>query len=305
MTTNHTPVPRTSSRPRKGGWESQWVGLLFVLPFMIGLTVLFIGPILAVPIMSLYNWVLPRAPEWIGLGNYARMGTDREVLHSVWVTVLFVVMLVPTNIILALGLALLLNVKAKALGFFRMALFSPVVVPLVAWALVWRFVLQPDFGLVNVLLGKLGIQGPNWLFEAPWALIAVVVCLVIEHVGMNMLIFLGALQNVPAEVHEAAKIDGANSSQTFFKVTLPLMSPTVFLTVIVTLIGALKSFAPIYVLTGGSDATSVLMVQMWKQGFKYFDFGYASGLSWLIFLVMLTLTWMQWQLRKRWVFYES
>lgn len=295
--------PRAVKRRR--GWESPWVGFAFVAPFILGLTVLFLGPVLAVPVLSMLNWVLPDAPTWAGFANYARLARDPEVLRSTWITALFVAGLVPLNIGLALGLALLLNVKARGVGLFRTLLFSPVVVPLVAWALVWRFVLQPDFGLVNNLLGRLGISGPNWLFEFPWALVAVVVSMVIEHVGLNMLIFLAALQSVPRELHEAAVIDGASRGQTFWKITLPMISPTVFLTLVVTIIGALKAFAPIYVLTGGSDSASVLMVQMFKNGFKYFDFGYASGIAWVLFVVMLLLTVGQWQMRKRWVHYES
>lgn len=302
--TREAPSLRPARRRRRG-WESPWVGLAFVAPFMVGLLVLFVGPILAVPVLSLLDWVLPDAPSWAGFANYAKLARDPEVLRGVGLTLLFVVMLVPANIALALGLALMLNVKARGAGLFRTLLFSPVVVPLVAWSLVWRFVLQPDFGLVNTLLGKLGVQGPNWLFEFPWALVAVVASMVIEHVGLNMLIFLGALQGVPHEVHEAARIDGATPRQTLWRVTLPMISPTVFLTVVVTLIGALKAFAPIYVLTGGNDAANVLMVQMFKNGFKYFDFGYASGIAWVLFVVMLVLTVVQWRLRGRWVFYES
>ena len=291
--------------PRRKGWESRWTGLWFVAPFVLGLLLLFVLPILAVPAISLTRWSLLDAPQFAGLSNYARMLRDPEIARSAWITLLFVVGLVPTNIVLAMVLALLLNVKARGVGLFRTILFSPVVIPLVAWALVWRFVLQPDFGLVNVLLKQLGISGPNWLFEFPWALVAVVVSLVIEHVGLNMLIFLGALQGVPREISEAAQIDGATPSQTFFKVTLPMISPTVFLVLVVTLIGALKSFAPIYVLTGGSDVAGVLMIQMWKQGFKYFEFGYASAIAWLLFVAMLVLTVIQWRLRTRWVHYEA
>jgi len=295
----------SSSHSRQRGWESRWTGLWFVAPFMIGLVALFALPMLAVPAMSLLRWSLVAPAEFVGLENYTRLVGDGEIGRATWITVLFVVGLVPTNIALAMTLALLLNVKARAVGLFRTVFFSPVIIPVVAWSLVWRFVLQPDFGMVNVLLSKIGVRGPNWLFEFPWALVAVIVSIVIEHVGLNMLIFLGALQGVPRETHEAALIDGATPRQAFWLITLPMISPTIFLVVIVTVIGALKAFAPIYVLTGGADVAGVLMIQMWKQGFRYFEFGYAATIAWMLFVVMMGLTVLQWQLRKRWVHYES
>jgi len=292
-------------RAKHSGWESRWTGLWFVLPFVAGLGLLFLLPIAAVPVISLSHWSLLSSPRWAGLDNYAHLLHDPQFLRSAWITALFVAGLVPLNIALAMGLALLLNVRVGGVGFFRMLLFSPVVVPAVAWALVWRFVLQPDFGLVNNLLAKVGLVGPNWLLQFPWALVAVVVSLLIEHVGLNMLIFLGAIQAIPKELLEAAAIDGANPRQIFWKVTLPILSPTLFLVMVVTSIGALKVFAPIYVLTSGTDSAEVLMIQMWKQGFKYFELGYASAIAWVLFLAMLALTLVQWGLRRRWVFNEA
>ncbi len=292
-------------RAKHSGWESRWTGLWFVLPFVAGLGLLFLLPIAAVPVISLSHWSLLSSPRWAGLDNYANLLHDPQFLRSAWITALFVAGLVPLNIPLAMGLALLLNVRVGGVGFFRMLLFSPVVVPAVAWALVWRFVLQPDFGLVNNLLAKVGLVGPNWLLQFPWALVAVVVSLLIEHVGLNMLIFLGAIQAIPKELLEAAAIDGANPRQIFWKVTLPILSPTLFLVMVVTSIGALKVFAPIYVLTSGTDSAEVLMIQMWKQGFKYFELGYASAIAWVLFLAMLALTLVQWGLRRRWVFNEA
>ncbi|MBF6594382.1 MAG: sugar ABC transporter permease [Thermaceae bacterium] len=292
-------------RAKHSGWESRWTGLWFVLPFVAGLGLLFLLPIAAVPVISLSHWSLLSSPRWAGLDNYAHLLHDPQFLRSAWITALFVAGLVPLNIALAMGLALLLNVRVGGVGFFRMLLFSPVVVPAVAWALVWRFALQPDFGLVNNLLAKVGLVGPNWLLQFPWALVAVVVSLLIEHLGLNMLIFLGAIQAIPKELLEAAAIDGANPRQIFWKITLPILSPTLFLVMVVTTIGALKVFAPIYVLTSGTDSAEVLMIQMWRQGFKYFELGYASAIAWVLFLAMLALTLVQWGLRRRWVFNEA
>ncbi|HEX2864823.1 MAG TPA: sugar ABC transporter permease, partial [Deinococcales bacterium] len=185
---------------RRRSWEGRWTALPFVAPFVLGITLLFLLPMIAVPVVSLTHWSLQDAPRFAGLDNYWRLFSDPQMGHATVVTAVFVLLLVPSNILLALVLALLLNVKTRGVGLYRTLLFSPAIVPVVAWSLVWRFALQPDVGFVNRGLAALGISGPNWLFQYPWAVVAVVASMVIAHVGLNMLVFLGALQNVPPEV---------------------------------------------------------------------------------------------------------
>lgn len=286
--------------------QEQLTGLLFALPYALGMLVLVILPLLAVWVISGTSWSLLDEPRWVGLNNYQQLLHDPSFYHSLTVTVLFTVGILALNLSSALGLAVLLNQKLRGIALFRTIIFSPVVMPVVAWALVWKFLLQPE-GPINQILASAGVRGPNWLFEPSLALWLLVVIEVIKAVGLNTVIFLSALQGVPKEMHEAAMLDGATPVQAFFRITLPLISPTMFLVFIVTLIGALKLFTPVFVLTGGgpAGATTTLILFMYKQGFSFFEFGYASTVAVMLFVVVLGLTVLQWNLRKRLVFYEN
>lgn len=286
--------------------QEQLTGLLFALPYALGMLVLVILPLVAVWVISGTSWSLLDEPRWVGLKNYQRLFQDPGFYRSLGVTGLFTVGILVLNISSALGLAVLLNQKLRGIGLFRTIIFSPVVMPVVAWALVWKFLLQPA-GPINQMLAAAGTQGPNWLFEPSLALWILVVIEVIKAVGLNTVIFLSALQGVPKEMHEAAMLDGTTPVQAFFRITVPLISPTVFLVFIVTLIGALKLFTPVFVLTGGgpAEATTTLILFMYKQGFSFFEFGYASAVAVVLFVVVLGLTVLQWNLRRRLVFYES
>lgn len=286
--------------------QEQLTGLLFALPYALGMLLLVILPLAAVWVISGTSWSLLDEPQWVGLNNYQRLFQDPGFYRSITVTALFTVGILALNISSALGLAVLLNQKLRGIAVFRTIIFSPVVMPVVAWALVWKFLLQPE-GPVNQVLAVAGAQGPNWLFEPSLALAILVVIEVIKAVGLNTVIFLSALQGVPRELHEAAMLDGTTPLQAFFRITVPLISPTVFLVFIVTLIGALKLFTPVFVLTGGgpAEATTTLIIFMYKQGFGFFEFGYASAVAVVLFVAVLGFTVAQWNLRKRLVFYEA
>ena len=283
-----------------------WLGWLFVLPYALGMLLLVILPLLAVLGISLTQWSLLDDPRSVGVKNYARLLGDSAFRKSAWVTALFTIGILMVNISAALGIAHLLNLKLRAIGAFRTVIFSPVVMPIVAWALVWKFLLQPS-GPINQAVAQAGVQDPNLLFNPSTALWTVVAIEVIKAVGLNAVIFLSALQGVPPELREAARLDGAGSWAIFRRITLPIISPTFFLVFIITLIGALKVFTPIYVLTGGgpADATTTMIVYMFKQGFQYFEFGYASAVASVLFVIVLGLTLAQWSLRRRLVFYED
>ena len=296
-----TSLGRTGRARREGvlGW-------LMVLSYVLGMAVFVTGPLLAVLGISMTRWSLLDSPQWVGLKNYARLAADPGFLRSAVITVLFTVGLLILNISSALALASLMNLKLRGIALFRTIVFSPVVMPVVAWALVWKFLLQPE-GPINSGLQALGAANANLLFSPTTALWTVVVIEVIKGVGLNAVIFLSALQGVPPELHEAARLDGAGPWKAFVRITLPLISPTFFLVFIITLIGALKLFTPVYVLTGGgpADATTTLIVLMFKQGFQFFEFGYASAVATVLFVIVLLLTLAQWSLRRRLVFYEN
>jgi multiple sugar transport system permease protein len=209
--------------------------------------------------------------------------------------------------IMALGLALLLKNNIPGIGFFRTALFTPVVTSLVVWAIVFKYIFATEAGMVNQVLQLFGIEGPAWLYNLELSMPVVIVVSVLKNVGMNMVIFLAALHDVPKMYYEAASLDGASKWKTFANVTLPMISPSVFLALILTLIGSLKVFGQIYVMTGGGPGTStyVLVYYIYQQAFKMYEFGYASAIAFILFFLVLVLTLVQWSVRKRWVHHEQ
>lgn len=275
-------------------------------PQLLGALILVIIPLLAVFWFSLNDWnVLSGQFRFVGLDNYVRLTTDDAFVDSLIASAQFSIGLVLFNISLALLLAVLLNQKLPGIIIFRTAFFAPVVVSLVAWSIVWGFLLQADGG-VNALLEIVGIQGPNWLREPTTSMIALIVVQTFKGVGINMVLFLAALQGVPAELKEAAQIDGARPPRIFFSITLPLISPTILLVSIITVIGSLEVFALVDVMTGGGpgNSTTVLAFYLYQQAFEFSSFGYASVLGVVMFVLILLLTFVQWQSRKKWVFDE-
>ena len=283
------------SKRRRGGplaREAQIAGWLFISPMVLGFTLLLLFPMGLAFYMSLTDWPLLGDHEFIGLDNYRNIMTDAMFWDVLGNTVYFTAGLVPLNIVLALLLALLLSKSIRGIGIFR---------------IVWKLMYATESGLINQLLLMIGIKGPAWLYDPNLAMPAVIVTSVLKNVGLNMVLFIAALQQVPRSLYEAATLDGAGKRASFFNVTLPMITPTVFLTVVMTVIGSLKVFGQIYVMTQGgpSNSTKVLVYYIWEKAFKLFQFGYASSLAYVLFVIVLILTLLQWQLRKRWVFGEG
>jgi multiple sugar transport system permease protein len=283
------------------------VGYLFVAPALLGSVLFVLLPLALVGWYSLNEWnVLAGTFEFIGAENYERLFADEKLREVLVATAWFAAGLVVLNLGLALALAVLLNQKLRGTTFFRTLFFSPVLVSLVAWTLVWQLMLQPD-GSVNGLLGYFGIEGPNWLRTGPTAMVSVIVVQVIKNVGLNMVLFLAALQGVPAPLYEAATLDGAGAWTRFLRITVPLISPTILLTSIITIVGSLQVFAQIAVLTQGGPGTSttVLIYYLYQQAFQFHQFGYGATISVLLFVIVAALTLLQWRMRRRWVLHES
>lgn len=297
----------TGRRRRRLSRGDALIGYLFVGPQVLGILLFVILPLVLILYYNFHEWnVLANTFRFVGTENVERLFSDPKVAPVLGATAVFSVGLVIGNLGLALLLAVLLNRKVRGITFFRTLFFSPVVVSLVAWTIVWGFLLQDDGG-INGLLATIGIDGPNWLREGPTAMVSVIVVQVFKNVGLNMILFLSALQGVPREVTEAASIDGAGKAATFGHITLPLISPTILLTTIITIVGSLQVFAQIAVLTQGGPgiSTTVLVYYLFQQAFEFHRFGYGSTLALVLFVIVLLLTIVQWQLRKRWVFYEN
>ena len=280
---------------------------LFIAPQLAGTVAFVLVPLALVVWYSLHEWnVLADTFDFVGTENYRLLAADPKLPSVLGATALFSIGLVVLNLALALLLAVLLNQRLRGTTFFRVVFFSPVVVSLVAWTIVWGFMLQSNGG-INGLLDAVGIQGPNWLRSGGTAMASVIVVQVFKNVGLNMVLFLAALQGVPASLYDASRVDGASAWTTFRRITLPMISPTILLTSIITVVGSLQVFAQIAVLTQGGPGTSttVLVYYLYQQAFQFHAFGYGSTLSVLLFLIVLVLTVFQWQMRKRWVFHEN
>lgn len=301
-------APRDLRRPF---WTTrrrdQLTGYLFIAPQLVGVVLFVLVPVGLGIWYSLNEWNIFRGElTFVGGDNYAALFNDPQLPAVLGATAIFSIGIVVLNIALGLGLAVLLNRRFRGVTFFRTVFFSPVVVSVVAWTLVWGFLLQ-DNGGINALLAVFGIDGPNWLLSGDTAMISVIVTQVIRSVGVNMVLFLAALQGVPSELYEAARIDGAGAGRIFFRITLPLISPTLMLTAVITIVGALQAFANVAVLTGGGPglSTTVLVYYVFQQAFEFNDIGYGSTLALMLLTFVMLLTLLQWQLRRKWVFYED
>lgn len=282
-------------------------GWLFISPMVIGFSIFMFAPLIYAFFMSLHDWPLLGESVFIGFQNYQELFQDSTFVNSFKVTLIFSFGLVPLNIMLAILLALLVKDKFVGVGFFRTAIFVPVVTSIIVWSIVWKYLLAPEMGFINQTLEFIGIDGPAWLLDQNTALPAVIIVSVLKNVGLNMVLFITAMQQVPKELYEAAELDGASAFKKFKNVTIPLITPTIFLTMIITTIGAMKVFGQVYVMTSGGpgESTKVLVYYIWETAFRLFDMGYASAIAFVLFFVLIIFTGFSWIVRKRWVFYED
>lgn len=251
--------------------------------------------------------MMSRTTNFIAMDNFVKLFSDKTFRSTMWQTLEFTVLLIPSNMILTLGLASLLKDKFKGCGFFRTAVFTPVVTSVVVWGVLWKYIFQTDNGLINSVLKMMGITGPQWLMNLKMAIPISVFVTLVKGLGMNMVIFIGAMLDVPEDYYEAAELDGANKFQQFFKITLPNIAPSIFLVLILTTIGSLKVFGQVKALTNGGPGTSsyVMVFYIYQMAFQSYKFGYASAASVILFLIIVALTILQWKMRKRWVFHED
>ena len=282
-----------------------WV-LLLISPSLVGLTIVTVIPILASLGLTFFEWDLLTPPNFVGLGNFQRLIHDRSFWASLAHTLRFIAGYIPLVMVIALSVAVILNQKLRGVLFFRAAFFTPVVSAWVAVALLWKWIFNPKFGIVNYLLGLVGIQGPAWLFDPQWAMPAIIITSVWKDIGFVTVMFLAGLQGIPEEYYDAAAIDGAGGWQRFRYITLPLLSPTTFFALIISLINSFQVFDQVWIMTGGgpAGATSVLVAQIVKNAFEYSRMGYAATLSWALFSLVFAATVFQMRLQRRWVTYD-
>lgn len=283
-------------------------GFAMIAPMAVGYFIFMILPLIMLFYLSTTDYSLLGNAQFTGLENYAELfSNDETFLEAASNTVLFTLLFVPLNMGLCLALAMIMYREFKGVGVFRTILFTPYVTSMVAWAIVWKYLFQTDNGLINTVMGWFGLGSVNWLKNEAAAIPIVVVVTLLKGLGMNTVIFISALKEVPAAYYEAARLDGASALAQFRKITLPMISQALFLALVLTVIGCFKVFAQIYVMTKGGPVTSsyVFVYYIYVLAFRHYKFGYASAVSVILFLIILILTGVQWFGRKRWVFYEA
>jgi multiple sugar transport system permease protein/sn-glycerol 3-phosphate transport system permease protein len=278
----------------------------FVLPSLVGVVAFLVIPVVIVLVLSFFRWNFLQPPQWAGFSNFVTMTKADHVFHALLVTAYYVLWNIPVQTAMALGLAILLNRKLPALGFFRALYVLPFMSTPVAMAVVWSWMFNGQSGLVNHLLQLIGIHGPDWLGSTHTALPVVAMVSNWQYAGYNMLFFLAGMQTIPPSLYEAASIDGASAFRRFTRITLPLLNPTMLFVLVTDVIGSFQIFDNVYVMTGGGpgSATNVINYQIYSTGFRNFDVGSASAMSLLLFGVILVVTFVQFRFFRNRTTYE-
>lgn len=283
-------------------------GYFFITPWVIGFLLLTLGPMVASLYFSFTEYDVINPPRWVGLNNYSRMLNDGLFWQSIGVTLKFAALSLPSSLVLGFVLALLLNQKLPGIKIWRTIFFLPSVLSGVAVTLLWLMLFNPELGVVNKLLEQIGIKGPGWLQDPDWAVPSLAI-MALWGVGQNMIIYLAGLQGVPADLYDAAKVDGANGFQQFRYITIPMMTPVLFYNLVLGLIATFNYFTQVYVATNGSGgpARSTLFYNLYlfQNAFRYNEMGYASAMAWVLFVIVLSLTALVFRSSSLWVYYEG
>jgi multiple sugar transport system permease protein len=295
---------------RRGFWtlgrrEAVWA-YLFLLPNIVGFLVFTALAVCVAFGLAMTEWDLLIPPKFNGLANYQKLLTNDPVFRQVMGnTAFFVLGVVPLDVVCSLGLALLLNRPIRGMALYRAVYFVPVVTSLIAVSIVWQWLYHSDVGLINYFLTDVGLPKVNWLGSTEWAMPAIIFMSTWKAMGYYAVIFLAGLQGVPEHLHEAAQIDGANAWQRFWKITLPLLSPTMFFVLVISIIRSFQVFDQALIMTRGgpANATMTIVYFVYNNAFVWFRMGYAAAACWLLFVVIFAVTAIQARLQKRWVHY--
>lgn len=300
---SQTARKRMSPRARREAVE----GYIFILPWLVGLVAFVVGPIIASFYLSFTDYQIVKPPTFTGLANYQRLAGDDLFWQALKVTAIYVVVTTPLQLCLSFAVALLMNQKVRLLGLWRTIYYIPNLVPTIAVAMLWLWVLNPQFGLLNTLLRYVGIQGPLWLSSSRWALISLIIMSLWSAVGAPMLIYLAGLQGISSDLYEAVACDGGGGWAKFRYITVPMMTPVIFFNLVMSMIASFQIFSGPYLVTGGGPANATLfyVLYIYQNAFQYFQMGYASALAWVLFVIILAVTVLVLRWSNMWVYYEG
>ncbi len=296
-------------RRRMGKMESRHLrnGLIFASPWLIGFAVFISYPFFASLYYSLTQFAGFGSPKWVGFSNYRDLFIHPLFAKSLYNTLFYSALAIPSNIVVGIGIAMLLNIKVKGMAIYRTVFYIPTIVPLVATAILWMWLFNPNIGLINHLLRMIGLPGPGWIADIHWAKPSLVI-MNWWRLGGPIIIYLAGLQNIPQQLYEAADLDGASLWKKFVNVTLPMLSPVIFFNLIMGLIGSFQYFTEAYVITDGAggpaNATLFYSLYLYREAFIYLNMGYASAMAWVLFIMILGCTFLLFR-TSRWVYYAG
>lgn len=308
-------VNKTSVRPARLGQDGLLTASPFLLPSLVGLCIFCFAPMVVSILISLTDWngldklLAPGflQEHFVGLENYREILRSKELWDVLRNTLVFLVIYIPLMLTVSIGVAVLLNQQRKGVGFFRVVYYIPVLTSWVAASLIWKSVLAPQYGALNSILGVFGIKGPGWLLDEKWAMPAIALVSAWKDMGFFGLILLSGLVGIDPGYYEAAQLDGAGGFQRFCRITLPLLTPSIFYVLIVSLINSFQLFTQILIMTEGgpNGATRVMVERIYQYGFRYYKMGYAAAFSWILFAIIMVCTAIQLRGQKRWVNYDT
>ena len=291
---------------RRIRWGNHLVGYAFLAPWLIGFLVFVAGPMLASAALAFTDYNVITPPRFVGLANFEKLSEDPRFYISLYNTAFYTFLGVPAQLAVAMVLALLLNSRLRFTSFFRSAYYIPTITPVIASIYLWVWMFNFDYGLINALLRMVGFSPVNWLWDPSVAKITIII-FSLTRIGAQMIIFLAALQGVPEELYESAAIDGATAPQQFWSITLPMISPLLFLNLILGIISSFQVFTVAYIATKGGpvDSTLFYVLYLYHHGFQNFKMGFASSMAWILFAVIVIFTLVQFRMSRSWVYYES
>ena len=304
MSTIETTIrpARKGLRPRQ---RESIAFYLFILPWLLGFVIFTFGPMIASAFLSLTRFSVMSAPTWIGTANYTTMVHTPLFWKSMGNTLFMVALDLPLGLIASLSAAVLLNQKLRGVNVFRAIFYLPVLIPTIANILLWVWIFDKDSGILNVLLKLVGIAPQPWLTDELWSKPSLIF-MNLWGLGGAMLIYLAGLKGVPVELHEAARIDGANTWQGFWKITMPLLSPTILFQLVIGVIYEFQIFTQGYILGGGPNfSTTFFVLELFNNAFRYLKMGYASAMAWVLFAITLVITLLVFRSTPYWVYYEA
>jgi multiple sugar transport system permease protein len=302
------PAAKLKPRAKRSAMARQeaiW-GYVMIAPMLLGFGIFFYLAVGVSFLIGLTEWDVLTAPKFVGVQNYINLFNDKIFWKMLWNTSRYALMAVPMGQIVSLILAVALNTRIRLRNIYRLLFFLPVLTLPVAIAIVWRFIYNPEFGILNQVLGLIGIAKIKWLSDPNWSMISLVIVSIWSSSGYGMLLYLAGLQNIPREYYEAAQVDGASNLRQFMNITIPLLTPTIFFNVVTSVINSFQVFDIVFTMTKGgpSNTTRTIVYDIYENGFQFFRMGYATATSWILLAIILVLTLIQLRAQKKWVHYQ-